>query len=612
MNSKKIVFVLFIGLIFATSSITIIFINLGNSNSDQLDINTPYISADIAGMNDVLITNISREVEISGYGIVTIEDTIEIQNNYVNPISSIYIGFLEMDSDKLIYYKATKSDRKTTLLVERSSLRSGEYEMIAIYFNSPLLPSQKKSIIFMQTVIDSVTYSALSGGNSHQLTYTGPVFPLLPYKADGSIISVYKASSNIASAEWGTIDGKTVLYNLDDKGLTYLEPFLGNLDENDKLITIQYIESTLTKLEVTNLNREIFISPWGIIRVTDEITITNNGEITKYSLNFKIPSLASSISVSDNFGQILGVQISGSDVTINFISSSAFNLNRPPLTPDSSFKFILKYNLPFEQYFSLNWFQESIHMNLHTTNFDYLVRDHSIHLKIDGCLSIDAITVPPDAIQSSQGTMRISYYSDYISPLEANIIQFTFTIDIFELLLRPIIFILSIIAISSAFVIINKTRKKMEGVEMITKEVIPKHEIREYCSLSEEKNALIIEIRATTEALKRKKITKKKYKNIIDKNTPKIEEIERELIPFKQSLIDIGPVFENIVRKIEFLDAERISIDDGLNLLEARYKEGKLPSRSSYQKLADNFLKRRRKIDRNYDKLIQQLRNYLL
>ena len=616
MNTKKTVIIFFIGFIITSSMISIFLLDFGVNESDQNNILIPETAADIAGMNDVLITEISRSVELDGYGIVNIEDSLEIENNYDNQIDAIYIGIPERDSDKLIFYKATKDDAKTSLLVERSKLKSNGFEMIAIYFDSPLLPSQKKVIIFSQSFRDLIYYNEISGGTTHELNYTGPVFPILPYKADGTIKATYTASSTITSAdEWvsGDISGSSVTYDMDDKD-TYLAPFLENLDITDQNITIKWTESSLTKLEVTQLNREIFISPWGIIRVSEDIIIQNKGEITITSFNMKAPSSASSISISDYLGTITGTEIEGGNVKINLIDPNSPNLdyNRPALGPDSTIRFTLKYNLPFEQYSSLNWFQESLSFDLYTTSFDYLIRDQIITIKIDGCLNIDFNTAPPDMVTGTQGTISIIYYSDNISPLENNPIQLTFTIDIFELTLRPIIFILIIIFVSSLFVILNKARKKEEDFGIVSIELIPKQDIREFCSLSEEKNALVLEMRATTEALKRRKITKKKYKNVIDKNTPKIEQIDREIIPFKESVINAGPVFENLIRKIEFLDAERISVNDGLSLLEARYKEGKLPSRASYQKLADNFLKRRRKIDRNYDKLIQQLRSYLL
>ncbi|MEJ2279898.1 MAG: hypothetical protein P8Y70_19455 [Candidatus Lokiarchaeota archaeon] len=104
----------------------------------------------------------------------------------------------------------------------------------------------------------------------------------------------------------------------------------------------------------------------------------------------------------------------------------------------------------------------------------------------------------------------------------------------------------------------------------------------------------------------------KKYRNLVNKNKGRINEIENEIDTFKDDLIQTNETFENIIKKIDVLEAERTTVKDGLNLLEARYKRGKLPSKTAYEKLYNDFQKRRKKIDRTIDKLIQQLRSYLI
>ena len=72
-------------------------------------------------------------------------------------------------------------------------------------------------------------------------------------------------------------------------------------------------------------------------------------------------------------------------------------------------------------------------------------------------------------------------------------------------------------------------------------------------------------------------IAKKKYRNILAKNAAKIEEIENEIVPFKKLVRETNDTFENILRKLDVLEAEAVSVKDSLNLLETRYKRGRLP-----------------------------------
>jgi len=272
----------------------------------------------------------------------------------------------------------------------------------------------------------------------------------------------------------------------------------------------------------------------------------------------------------------------------------------------------VEYILPFEDYTSFNWFEQSVKINLKTLTHEFYVLTENINVIIEGCNSIKAISKNPDAISQSRGSMILTYNSENVSPIEISMIQFTFTVDLFSLLLRPLIIMLIIALISSFYVVFIKTRRKQEERDEQSSESIPFTEIREFCSLYEEKNALVLEIRRAEDQAKRKKMAKKIYKNILAKNSAKVDQIKQEIVPFKKALTETNETFENIIKKLDILDAERISVNDSLNLLETRYKRGRLPSKAAYQKLSDDFMKRRKKIDRTIDKLIQQLRSYLL
>ena len=219
----------------------------------------------------------------------------------------------------------------------------------------------------------------------------------------------------------------------------------------------------------------------------------------------------------------------------------------------------MQYYLPFEKYISLNWFEESIKLDIFTTDFDYLGRDQTTRIIIEGCQEVYDISIQPEAIDNTHNGVVLVFKNDYVSPLESNIVQFTFTINIFEILLRPIIFILIISLILTSFIFLVKLRKREEDSTIIRKEIIPVNEIREFCSLNEEKNALILEIRRAEEDAKRKKMAKKRYKNLLDKNTLKIEQIQKEIIPFKKTIIEVNEIFENIIKKLDLLEAERLS-----------------------------------------------------
>ncbi|MCP4764384.1 MAG: hypothetical protein GY870_21600, partial [archaeon] len=181
MSRNKKIYFLITGFLLIIISITFILQDSPSIYLNQEDPDNLCTSATVEGMNDILITNISRQVELNGYGVVNIEDSLEITNNYDNPITSIYIGIPTSYSDNLIYYKAVKDDGTSSLLVERSSYVSEGCEMIAIYFDSPLLPGQVRSIIFIQSFMDMLLYYYPDG--YQRIHFVSPIYPILPYRA---------------------------------------------------------------------------------------------------------------------------------------------------------------------------------------------------------------------------------------------------------------------------------------------------------------------------------------------------------------------------------------------------------------------------------------------
>jgi len=584
-------------------------------NMKNDDLQKPKYSASLEGAENIVITNLFREANISGYGLVSFEESISVTNFNNNPITSILIGIPLADSNDLVFFK-TVGDKGNTLLTERSYMVIKDYEMFAIYFDSPLLPQQTKSIKFIHQYKNLLSYV---DAGTQIIYYSGLVFPILPYRAEGEIIAFYYLPWGSADIEggWGfeySDPEYFIRYELDlvqqQIGDLILTPYMENLN-NLKEINITFSHDEVSKMEINEINREIYISPWGIIRVKEELSIENLGILSYDSVSLDIPFQAKGVSVSDDLGELeITINSLGNpekkELTINFIA------NRIRLIPNTAYRFKIEYHLPFEEYFSLNWFQGSIQLDILMTKFDFLGRHQTISIIIDGCNKINYISESPEAIIKSHGTIMLTYKSDYVIPLEQWVIQFTFTIDFFDLLLRPIIFMLLISFIASIYVFIIKLRKKERETIILQREFIPVNEIREYCSLYEERNALILEIRQAGEDARRKKIAKKNYKNIMDKNTSKIDEIQQEINPFKKALLETNITFENVIKRLDLLEAERISVKDSLNLLESRYKRGRLPSRAAYLKLSDDFKKRRRKIERNIDKLIQQLRSYLL
>jgi len=619
MRKKKIILLLISFLLFI-----VVFSSFQNDPSyiyqNQNENEHPQLSGGVEGAENLLIVKMIRSANLSSYGLVNIKDRITVLNQNNNPISSILIGIPLKDSINLIYFSAT-GQTENTLLIERSNKVMRNYEMITVYFDSPLMPSQEINITIIQSFKNLITYKLVS--NEQTINFTWALFPILPYKCEGDIKSNFLLPADTDLEYQKLIEGmgfplgeRNVLYDLAQSAtINHLDPFLENLGENNGTITTTILFKDLfsTKLEIEEINREILISPWGLVKIKEEIEIKNVGIIQNPLISILLPQEIKNVKVYDDLGEILGITIIDS---IEYRSKKELEINlhqnRVTLMPLSKFKFFIEYNLPYEKYISYNWLQQSFLIDIFASNYEFLIHQQTTKVIIEGCSSIDYTSSLPEAVLMTGGTRVLVYTSENVSPVESKTILFTFTVDVIDLILRPLIFMLIIAFLSSVFVLIIKTQKKEEQASVFKKESIPTNEIREFCSLYEEKNALILEIRKAENEAKRKKLAKKTYKNLLAKNTAKIDNIKEEITPFKKILMERNETFSNIIKKLDVLDAERFSVSDSLTLLETRYKRGRLPSKAAYQKLSDDFFNRRKKLDRTIDKFIQQLRSYLL
>jgi hypothetical protein len=157
MSRKKTLLLFYTGLIVLIFMISRIPPSSDINYDDKLK-EYPHISASLEGAENILVTNINREAELNGYGLLNIHDEITIQNFNNYPISSIFIGIPLAHSKDLIFFEAKGKD-DNSFSSERSDYIIKDFELIAIYFDSPLNPEQSLDIIFIHSYKDMLGYT---------------------------------------------------------------------------------------------------------------------------------------------------------------------------------------------------------------------------------------------------------------------------------------------------------------------------------------------------------------------------------------------------------------------------------------------------------------------
>ncbi|TFF87322.1 MAG: hypothetical protein EU550_03460, partial [Promethearchaeota archaeon] len=582
-----------------------------NTNNSLNNNGFLYPSTTIEGDN-IVVNRIDRTFNLDSYGLIQFYDSIEFKNVGDYPITEFHLTHPAKDSDNLISIKAKKSSGNTLMVERNKNLiiieNQTEFELIKIHLDSPLFPQETLEIEIDQIFKNLLEYTR--SAQTSQITYEGYIFPLLPYTIeDCTARAIPIESIGLEYYDWGEPGtGEIILYAFADIRFnlneTEIDPFMRNLGIY-KDVRITYKSASATKIEVEKLVRDIRISPWGTMKFKESYQIKNKGVINLETISLTIPKQAANIYVYDYLGEILGISREERNLEINLQE------NRGVLTVNSEIKFNIEYSLPLENFLKVNWMQQSLSINIFTTSLSYLIKEQQTNVFIEGGNNIEYINQEPAQISVSNDALKISYNFEDVTSSDSNQLKITYNLDILSLSFRPIFFIILIAIIGSLSVVFLKTRKEISS-QITKKEKIPISEIREFCSLYDERSALILEMRKAEEDMKRRKMPKKRYRNLVDKNKSRIQQIEDEIEPFKEEIKETNETFKNIMNKIDILEAERTTVKDSLNLLDARYKRGKLPSKAAYQKLFDDFKKRQKKVDRSIDKLIQSLRSYLI
>ncbi len=558
---------------------------------------------------EIEVLSATRDVIASKYGIVKVYDTQEYYNNDSNPVSIIYYCIEDCNVD-LLDYIAAKTNEGASLYIEEMETKINGYLTFKIYLNSPLLPGVSVEIRIITYYLDMIRIT--TNGQEQIWSFHLSEVPFIPYK-------IQNIHSSFDSEGVYDPTKSTLPYNVT---YTDLDTFLTGSDYN---YTVIFVDNTNTKLEFDSINRRIDINPWGVLKVTEEHVISNNGYIPAYSYYFQIPKEASNFAAFDNIGSIGGISIEQTTnedgSTINTINSDGETVNvsvnlmmdRSMITNDKSARYTVTYDLDFLKYYTKGLFTSGVNFNLNFMKTDLLIKTMITKIYLYSGVEVISSTINPDSIVSDDNSLVLIFNDNNVIDIESKTLFIEYTQDIYQFLLRPFIFILLFVLFFSAIAVIQNRVKSSEEFEgAYVGEVIPENDIREFVTHYEESNAIRIDLKEIEFRIARKKIPKKM--GIKEKKTlqTKLKETQEAIIPFKKSLIDEGGRFSQLIRKLDLKETEFISNDDGIKLHEQRYKKGKLPSKSAYTTLKQQMMKNGDKIQRDIDKLINELKAYLI
>jgi len=549
------------------------------------------------------VVDAKRDITFTKYLLTEISDTFSFQNNGTTSLTK-FIFCTDVDYDAKLLFVSASGLAGETYPVTKNTLLFNGYNTYEVELLEALAPGNVQKIKIM-TVYANLTKTSMFTDTTQECNFTFNLYPISPFE-----ITDYTCTVSLPGTASGTTSTPIANTSTDTLGtwtVTNLKPFA------ELPLTVAFFYSDAPILQMNSLNRRIIIDPWGYLIVEEDHVLFNTGQIPVYSYTYRLPQNATNFKIWDDLGGIQGFVLADAlnpdgktkNITVNL------NVNRARLLGGSEFKCTTSYQLVFGMHLSSSWDKYYLNLQTFTSQMDFLVLIDTTQIIMQTGLTLNTISPHPNQILVQETKIIATYTSEMVSPQHNRIVQVTFQVEGFWMMVRPLIFILLLLVIISSYVFVRKVMRKQTSAELVERVNIPTKALREFVSAYEEKSALLQELDQLNENLKLKKVAKKEFtKHVADIQVRK-KETEEDLKPLAKVITEADERFRKILEKLQFFEAERVSIEDSLKALDARYRRGAIPSRAAFQKLFSDFTKRLEKIQNDVDKLLNELKSYI-
>ncbi|MHA1673233.1 MAG: hypothetical protein ACTSYI_06360 [Promethearchaeota archaeon] len=553
----------------------------------------------------IFIKNFTRVTTTEESGILSYDDSYIFVNDGPNTQTYLLFGFLPTEAADIIYCQAYDQNM-SPLTGQLSGLKLSETHIFQVILSEPLLPYSEVTINLKIALRGFIQYQYEWG---RFIAYF-QVTPKSPYP-----IAYYESEVHVPlSATEVTVDNIENYVGPLDGDLSHIHRFYpGSIEAFQESSNIMSFYDTEAKiLQINKLDRKITVNPWGYISVEEDYYIQSfsSGFITDLTLS--LPKEYTNLKFSDNLGEILGAEKASEDNEDGTVDVKLVIItNRAPLQYGDIMYYKMYYELPLDEYFSHNFGKKNFAIDMMPTKTNYIIVELNTRIELQNARTLDRINLDFEQIVETADGIVIETRDEYITSFHSANFDVTYRTNGFLMVDRAILFSFIFMALGALYVTISNRREKSDDI-VISATAIPITELQQFVTLYEEKNAIAIELDSLEDKYLRRKVQKKAFVREEKTLNNKKKELDGEILPFKRSLLEASSAVAAVIQKLDYLEAEKISLKDSIKNLNNRYRKGKLPSKAAYDKLSQDFIKKSANSQRKIDRNINELRAYLI
>jgi len=512
---------------------------------------------------------IDRVVQITGWGLVTVNDTYTMGNNSSASLEGIPIG-LPRNLTTGLRYLGARDDQNRVLTIERDLDSSSGTYWFKVNFGRALAHNETYSFTVTSVYTNLLTLAL--GGFRFQFVTT----PVLRVRATSENMTITAgAESKFSVPQWLNLTQVDAAGRVNLNGyFAPIEPYTAKPFVLNMTSTAQFI------VRVPHVVREIRFGEDGTIRVSDVYEFESLGGSVS-TIQLTLPQNSSDVMAYDQIGQLWDTPEKGPDISVSPRYSGGIGQNR-------TFTFTLKYTLDPPAYVKeINWWGTNNYKFSLLSNLKYWVIDKlETNIVAPNGFAVRSVSPSPSSTSQSFFHRNLAYtltdvtpYTDLELILEYNYVPFWS-----GSLLLTWLGIIELVVVALAVV----SRRTGPAALKIP---VPSDKLKQFVELYDGRTALRLELDRMAEDLARGALNKHEYRRRQKTIEFRMGELDRALQPLKEDLKVFHPRYNEMITKMEKAEAEIDANRLGAEHFKTQYRSGKM-SKEAYERALEDLGKR--------------------
>lgn len=512
---------------------------------------------------------VDRVVQITGWGLVTANDTFTVVNSVSVSLDSIPIG-LPRDLTSGLKYLGARDGQNKILTIERDLEPSSGTYWFKVNFGRAL--SRDETYTFTVTSVFTNLLTSVTGG--FQFRYV--TAPILRVRAESENMTITAgAGSQFSAPEWLNMTavpaGERVSLN---RYFAAIEPYTTKPFVLNMTSTAQFI------VRVPHVVREIRFSEDGTIRVSDKYDFESLGGSIS-SIQLTLPQNSSDVMAYDQIGQLWETPMNGPDISVSPRYSGGIETNR-------TFTFTVKYALDPRAYVvEINWWGTNNYKLSLLSNVKYWVIDKlEATVVVPNGFTVRGVSPSPYSTSYSFFYRSLAYTLTDVAPYTDLGLSLDYVYAPFwsgSVLLGWLAMVELVVA---AVAVVSRRRRPVT-----LKIPVPSDKLKQFVELYDGRTALRLELDRMAEDLARGALNKHEYRRRRKTIEFRMGELDRALQPLKEDLKAAHPTYGQMVLRMERAEAEIDANRLGEEHFKAQYRSGKM-SKEAYERALEDLSKR--------------------